>query len=85
MEGPTKLKIPAGTQPGKIFTLKGKGVTHLRSNGRGDQLVVVTVDIPTHLTHEQRQLFEALGKTMGSEVSPQDRSFWDKFKESLSG
>ena len=85
VEGPTRLKIPAGTQPGKIFTLKGKGVSHLRSSGRGDQLVVVTVDIPTRLTHEQRQLFESLAKTMGSEVNPQDRSFWDKFKEALSG
>ena len=85
VDGPTRLKIPAGTQPGKIFTLKSKGVSHLRSNGRGDQLVVVTVDVPTHLTHEQRQLFEALGKTMGSEVSPQDRTFWDKFKEALNG
>lgn len=83
LEGNTGLKIPAGTQPGKIFTLKGKGVPYLRSNGRGDQLVVVNVDIPTHLTSDQRKLFEDLAGTMGAEVRPQERSFFDRIKEVL--
>jgi molecular chaperone DnaJ len=66
-----------------VLRLRGKGVPHLRGSGRGDQLVVVNVDIPSHLTSEQRQLFEQLARTMGSEVRPQERSFLDWLKETL--
>lgn len=83
--GPEKLIIPPGTQPGKIFTLRSKGVPYLRNNGKGDQMVVVNVDIPTHLTDEQQVLFEQLAKTLGSEVLPQERSFFDRLKEVLGG
>ena len=85
IEGPTHLNIPAGTQPGKIFTIKGKGVPHLRGGGRGDEKVVVNVEIPSRLTSEQRKLFEQLALTLGSEVNPQERSFLDKLKEVLGG
>ena len=51
----------------------------------GDQLVVVNVDIPTRLTADQRQLFEQLAKSLGSEVRPQERSFLDWLKETLGG
>ncbi len=85
IEGPHKLVIPAGTQPGKIFRLKGKGVANVRGGGRGDQLVIVNVDIPARLTAEQRQLFEQLAKTLGTEVRPQEKSFLDILKEVLGG
>ncbi len=85
IEGPARLSIPAGTQPGKIFTIHGKGVPFLRSNGRGDQKVIVNVEVPSRLTDEQRKLFEQLAQTMGSEVRPQERSFLDKLKEVLGG
>jgi len=85
LEGPNKLTIPSGTQPGRIFTLKGRGVPYLRTSGRGDQLVVVNVEIPNRLSAEQRQLIEQLAKTLGSEVRPQERSFLDKLKEVLGG
>ncbi len=85
VDGPTKLKIPAGTQPGKVLTLRSKGVPHLRGNGRGDQLVVVNVEVPSRLTSEQRQLFEQLAKSLGSEVSPQERGFLDWLKDTLTG
>ena len=78
VEGPTRLKIPPGTQPGKVFVLKGKGVPHLRNPGRGDEQVIVTVEIPSKLTSEQRKLFEQLNASLGSEVAPQERSFLDK-------
>jgi len=81
VDGPTKLNIPTGTQPGRVFTLRGKGVPHLRSNGRGDQLVVVNVEIPSKLTGEQRKLFEQLAQTLGSEVHPQAKSFFDRLRE----
>jgi molecular chaperone DnaJ len=85
VDGPAKLKIPNGTQPGKVLRMRGKGVPHLRGNGRGDQLVIVNVDVPTHLNSEQRQLFEKLAKSLGSEVRPQERSFLDWLKETLGG
>lgn len=85
LDGPAKLTVPAGTQPGRIFTLKGKGVPFLRSSGRGDQHIVVNVSVPTRLTAEQRRLFEELARTLGSEVLPQERSFLDKLKEVLGG
>jgi molecular chaperone DnaJ len=85
LEGLAKLTIPAGTQPGRIFNIKGRGVPYLRSNGRGDQMVVVNVEVPNRLTVEQRELFEQLAKTLGSEVRPQERSFLDKLKEVLGG
>lgn len=85
VDGPTKLKIPSGTQPGKVLTMRGRGVPHLRGGGRGDQLVVVNVEMPSRLTAEQRQLFEQLAKSLGSEVLPQERGFLDWLKETLGG
>ncbi len=85
VDGPATLKIPAGTQPGKVLYLKGKGVPKLRSNGRGDQLVIVNVEIPGRLNPEQRQLFEKLAKSLGSEVHPQERGFLDWLKDTLTG
>jgi molecular chaperone DnaJ len=85
VDGNVTLKIPSGTQPGKVLRMRGKGVPHLRGNGRGDQLVVVNVDIPTRLSGEQRQLFDQLASSLGSEVRPQERSFLDWLKETLGG
>lgn len=85
IDGPMKLEIPAGTQPGKEFVLKGKGVPALRGGSRGSQLVIVNVGIPTRLSPEQRQLFEQLAQTLGSDVSPKKRSFLDDLKEVLGG
>jgi molecular chaperone DnaJ len=85
LDGMTKLSIPAGTQPGKVITLKGKGVPHLRSNGRGDELVMIEVEVPTRLTADQRRLFEELARTLGSEVKPQEKSFVDRLKDVLGG
>ncbi|MDP2930908.1 MAG: molecular chaperone DnaJ [Chloroflexota bacterium] len=62
--GKTKLKIPAGSQTGKVLRLKGQGVAHLNQSGRGDQLVNLVVVTPEKLTKEQRELFEKLAQTM---------------------
>jgi molecular chaperone DnaJ len=85
VDGPEKLTIPAGTQPGKVLTLRGKGVPRLRSSGRGDQLVIINVDIPKRMNAEQRELFEKLAVSLGSEVRPQERGFFDRIKEVLGG
>ncbi len=75
VDGMIELVIPAGTQYGKVFRLRGKGIPRLRSDGtnsgRGDQLVNVYVEVPTKLTDEQRHLFEQLAKTMGRDVQSQ--------------
>ena len=85
VDGLEKLHIPAGSQPGKVLRLRGKGVPHLRSNGRGEQLVVLNVEVPRHVTAEQRQLLEQLAKSLGSEVKPQERGILEWLKETLGG
>ena len=62
--GETKLSIPAGSQTGKEFRLKNKGIAHLHRNGRGDQIVRLLVVTPESLTKEQRKLFQELANTL---------------------
>ncbi|MFO0582430.1 MAG: molecular chaperone DnaJ [Anaeromyxobacter sp.] len=81
LDGPAKLKIPAGTQSGKVFRLKGKGVQSLSGTGRGDQHVRVTVETPTHLSKEQRELLERFAEISGEDTHPQSKSFWRKVSE----
>lgn len=85
LDGEEKLRIPSGTQPGKIFKLKGQGVPYLRRNGRGDQLVIVNVAIPEKLSKEQRDLFEQLAASLGTAVRPQEKGFLDWLNEALGG
>ncbi|MBI5841543.1 MAG: molecular chaperone DnaJ [Chloroflexi bacterium] len=85
LDGDEKLKIPAGTQPGKVFHIRGKGVPHLRRNGRGDQLVLINVEIPAKLTKEQKDLFEKLAESLGTSVKPQEKGFLDWLNERLGG
>lgn len=85
VDGDVKLKIPSGTQPGKIIRMRGRGVPHLRSNSRGDQLVIVNVTIPKRLDEDERDLFEKLAEKMDSEVLPQERGFFEKLKNVLGG
>jgi len=85
LEGDEKLKIPAGTQPGKVFMLRNKGVPYVRRNGRGDQKVIVNVAIPEKLTKEQRELFEQLAESLGTTVKPQEKGFLDWLNEAFGG
>jgi len=85
VDGVEKMQVPAGTQPGKVFTLRGKGVPRVRQSGRGDQKVVVNVEIPTKLTAEQRALFEKLAQTLGTTPSPRQKGFFDWLNEALGG
>ena len=83
VEGEEAVQVPAGTQPGKVIRLKGKGIPHLQRGGRGDELVVISVEIPRTLSAEQREWFEKLGGTMGNGVVPQERGFLDRLKDLL--
>ncbi len=84
VDGPAMLKIPAGTQSGRVLRLKGKGVPFLRDRGRGDQLVRISVTIPTNLSDKQKKLMRELGETFGQEVTPQEnKGFFDKVKDAF--
>lgn len=82
LDGDEKIAIPAGTQTGRVIPVRGKGIPHLRRQGRGDELVVVQVTVPTQLSPDQRKLFSELAKTLGKEVIPQnEKGFIDKLKD----
>ena len=85
VDGSEKLSIPAGTQPGKVFTLRARGVPRLQRSGRGDQKIVVNVDIPKKLSAEQQELFEKLAKTLDTDIKPQERGFADWISDLFGG
>ncbi|HVN97051.1 MAG TPA: molecular chaperone DnaJ [Syntrophorhabdaceae bacterium] len=81
IEGHTEIKVSAGTQPGKVFRLKGLGVTKSNGYGRGDQLVYLNIVVPSNLSEKQRNLMEELAKEFG-EASPKMRKgVKERFKE----
>lgn len=80
------VKVPAGTQSGRIVRLRGEGVPHLRGHGRGDLQVHLNVRTPTELTDEQRRLFEQLAATFGTGNPPsENKSFFGKVKDVFGG
>ncbi len=84
LEGEERLKVPPGTQSGRVFRLRGKGVPHLQHTGRGDQVVVLRVVTPTNLTPKQRQLVEQLAESLGEGNSaPDEPRFLDRMKTVL--
>lgn len=85
VDGEETVTVPAGTQPGKIVRLKGKGVPHVNHSGRGDQMVILSVEVPRDLTAEQRELLEKLAVTLGTEVTPHERGFLDRLRELIEG
>ena len=85
LDGPSKMKIPAGSQTGKVFRLKGKGIPVLQGSGRGDQHVRIVVETPTHLTREQKELLERFAALSGEETHPRARSFWEKVGDLFTG
>jgi molecular chaperone DnaJ len=85
IDGPVSLKVPAGTQSGQQFRLRGRGVPDMRGGDRGDQIVTVQVMVPRDLSPEQRDLFSQLAESLGSEVTqqPHRRGFLDKVKDAI--
>ena len=78
------LKIPAGVQTGATFRLRGKGVPYLRGGGRGDQIVVARVMVPTRLNDHQRKLFQELAESLAPEqIGGQDEGFFGRIKSAL--
>ncbi len=85
LDGAVDFRLPPGTQSGQQFRVRGKGVPDLRGGDRGDQIVTVQVLVPKQLSPEQRDLFQQLSETLGSEITtaPGHRSFFDKVKDAL--
>ncbi len=84
LNGDVTLKIPAGSQTGRLFRFREKGVPHLRQPGRGDQFVRLFVVTPSSLDETQKKLLKELAKTLGKAALPkEDRSFFEKIKDTF--
>ncbi len=81
MQGKATLKVPAGTQSGTTFRLKGRGMPHLRGKAQGDQLIRVHVEVPTNLTDAQRKKLEEYALACGDGDEPVAKSFFEKAKK----
>ncbi len=86
IDGRAKIKIPAGTQSGKIFRLKGKGFPAVNSYEKGDQLIYVTVWTPQHVSPEEKTILEKMNGSPNFQPKPEksDKSFFDKVREMFS-
>ena len=81
LKGSVTMKVPPGTQSGKVFRLRGKGVSHLAGYGTGDQHVVIHVETPTHLNTGQKAMLKEFAELGGEKVHPLSTSFLDKVKQ----
>lgn len=80
-----RVKIPAGTQTGDQFRLRGKGFSVLRSAARGDMYIQVAVETPQNLTRRQRELMEEFEKDAAAKSSPESEGFFAKVREFFEG
>jgi len=83
LNGTKQLKIPSGTQYGAIFRIKGEGLPDIRTRRAGDQLVQVTIETPTKLNSNQKELLREFAKTENKNVSPKSKSFFEKLKKNF--
>ena len=85
IDGRAKIKIPPGTQSGKIFRLKGKGFPSINSNEKGDQLIQVNIWTPQHVTSEEKDVLEKMQESQNFQPRPDknDKSFWEKIRETF--
>lgn len=81
LEGDLKMRIPEGTQSGKVFRMRGKGIADVRGFGRGDQLVKVRVVTPTKLNNKQKQLLREFAKAGGDTLPNETKSFLGKVRD----
>jgi molecular chaperone DnaJ len=81
INGTKQLKVPPGTQYGSIFRIKGQGLPDMRTHRTGDQLVQITIETPTKLNAEQKELLIEFAKSENKRVSPASTSFFEKLKK----
>ena len=84
LDGRAQIKIPAGTQTGSVFRLRGKGIRNVHGHGHGDLHVQVTVEVPTRLNAEQRAKLKEFADLCDESVNPRSKSFFEKAKEIFS-
>jgi molecular chaperone DnaJ len=80
LNGKALIKIPAGTQPGAMFRLKGKGVKNLQGYGHGDLHVRIDVEVPTQLTAAQRAKLQEFADLCCGKENPKSQGFFEKAK-----
>jgi molecular chaperone DnaJ len=83
LDGAEDLVVPAGTQTGRVFRLRGRGVPHVDGRGRGDLLVQAVVETPTSLSREQEDLLRRLAEERGEAVAPADHGLFSKIKSAF--
>jgi len=83
LDGSAKVKVPAGTQSGQMFRLRGRGVADVNGYGTGDEIVKIIVETPRKLSARQRELLEEFARLSGEDVHPMSKSFLDKVKSIL--
>jgi len=81
INGHAKLSIPAGTQSGTVFRMRGKGVPNVEGYGRGDQHIRVVVEVPARLNSEQRKKLQEFAELCGEDTQPMMKSFVEKAKK----
>jgi molecular chaperone DnaJ len=81
LQGKADLKVPAGTQSGQIFKLRGKGITNINGRDRGDLLARLIVEVPSHLNAEQRRVLEEFAALCEDENTPLRKSFFERAKK----
>lgn len=85
VHGEVMLKVPAGTQSGKTFRLRGKGVPNVRGYGKGDQHVTIRVVTPTKLSSRQKEILKEFNEIGGNDTVTGDQSLFDRFKQAFKG
>ena len=85
LKGPQEIDIPAGSQHGEVFKLKGKGLPDLRSQKAGDELVQIFIEIPKKLTEQQKHLLREFATLEDGSAMPQRKGFLDSIKQVLKG
>ena len=80
LDGKATVKVPAGTQNGKVFRLRGKGLPDVHGRGHGDLHAQVVIEVPTHLNAQQKEALEAFAATCDDRIHPQQESFFKKAK-----
>jgi molecular chaperone DnaJ len=85
LAGPINLKIPAGTQSGATFRVRGQGMPALQSSSRGDLFIRAEVEVPTKLNGEQRKKLEEFADLCGDHNTPLHKTFYERLKEFFTG
>jgi molecular chaperone DnaJ len=81
LQGRDEIEIPAGTQTGEVFRIRGRGMPDPRRHGLGDLLVQVTIEVPKTLTDDEEEFLRKLADVEHTNVSPHRKSFFEKLKD----